>query len=286
MKEYSGMLDQAIQFAIKSLNITDVKANLENTTFINLVLDKLAVNFGKEILGLVPGYVSTEIDARLSFDTQGSIARARGIIKLYEEEGISKDRILVKLVGTWEGIEAAKVLEKEGIKTNVTLVFSLPQAVKCGEDGIYLISPFVGRINDFYSKKLNKTYTPEEEPGVHAVKDIYNYLKHYDYKTVVMAASLRSAESCLEISGVDRITMPPACYESLGNLSKPAETRLSSELAKKMNIEKISVEEKSFRWLLNDSDVGTDKLSDGIRLFSNDARKLEKIVRDRISSTC
>jgi transaldolase len=189
---------------------------------------------------------------------------------------------LVKLAATWEGIKAAEKLEKEGIHCNLTLVFTLAQAIACADSGITLISPFVGRINDGYSTKYGKTYPPNEEPGVLLVKEIFNYYRKFDHKTIIMAASLRTAESTLELSGVDRITMPPNIIEKLRTLNQHVELKLNSEVSTQMEIKRIEMNEKTFRWMVNEDEIGNEKLADGIRIFARDAIKLEKIIRDRL----
>lgn len=203
---------------------------------------------------------------------------------MYEEEGIPKERILIKIAATWEGIKAAEILEKEGIHCNLTLIFSLAQSIACAEANIFLISPFVGRVNDGYTSKTGKTYLPHEEPGVLLVKEIFNYFSKFDYKTIIMAASLRTPESTLELTGCDRITMPPTIIEKLQNLNLPVEKKLIVEEAKKLDLKKINVDEKTFRWMLNEEEVGNEKLADGIRVFARDAVKLEKIIKERLAN--
>lgn len=231
---------------------------------------------------IVKGYVSTEIDAKSSFDTNASIEKARKIIEMYKEIGIEKDRILIKIAATWEGIKAAEVLEKEGIKCNLTLIFSLTQAIACAEAGVYLISPFVGRVNDYWSKKLNKEYKADEEPGVYLVKEIYNYYKYHKYSTILMAASLRTYQSVLEISGCDRITIPPNIIEKLATVNDEVIKKLDEKNLKESK--KINIDEKLFRWMLNEDEMATDKLAEGIRVFAKDTIKLEELIKAKLSN--
>lgn len=250
------------------------------------VMDKLAVNIGIEITKIVPGYVSTEVDARLSFDKEGSIAKARRIIDLYKEAGVDKSRILIKLASTWEGIEAAKVLEKEdGITCNLTLLFSKAQAVACAEAGVTLISPFVGRIMDWYKKSEGVDgYKPQEDPGVISVASIFNYYKKYDYKTIVMGASFRNTEEILELAGCDRLTISPGLLEKLSTSTDSFEKKLDAEKSKSMDVEKIEMNEKIFRWMMNEDAMATEKLSEGIRNFTKDIVKLEEMIKSKMSS--
>jgi len=250
------------------------------------VMDKLAVNIGVEITKIVPGYVSTEVDARLSFDKAGSIAKARRIIDLYKEAGVDKSRILIKLASTWEGIEAAKVLEKEdGITCNLTLLFSEAQAVACAEAGVTLISPFVGRIMDWYKKSEGVDgYKPQEDPGVVSVTSIFNYYKKYDYKTIVMGASFRNTEEILELAGCDRLTISPGLLEKLSTSTDAFEKKLDAEKSKLMDIEKIEMSEKIFRWMMNEDAMATEKLAEGIRNFTKDIVKLEEMIKSKMST--
>ncbi len=268
--------------------ITDFKI-----LFIKLIIatfsptqDKLAVNIGIEITKIVPGYVSTEVDARLSFDKEGSIAKARRIIDLYKEAGVDKSRILIKLAATWEGIEAAKVLEKEdGITCNLTLLFSKAQAVACAEAGVTLISPFVGRIMDWYKKSEGVDgYKPQEDPGVISVTSIFNYYKKYDYKTIVMGASFRNTEEILELAGCDRLTISPGLLEKLSTSTDAFEKKLDAEKSKLMDIDKIEMNEKIFRWMMNEDAMATEKLAEGIRNFTKDIVKLEEMIKSKMSS--
>lgn len=249
-------------------------------------MDMLCVLFGCEILKIIPGRVSTEVDARLSFDREASVQKALKLVGLYEQFGIDKERILIKLASTWEGIQAAGILESEhGIHCNLTLLFSFCQAVACAEAGVTLISPFVGRILDwFVSNTDNKTYVPERDPGVISVTSIYNYYKKFDYKTVVMGASFRNVGEIKSLAGCDLLTISPKLLSDLEQSTDVIEHKLSIANAKKCNIEKISLNEAQFRWMLNEDQMATEKLSDGIRKFAVDARKLELLLTDVIKS--
>lgn len=242
------------------------------------VIDNLLVAFGLEILKLVPGRVSTETDARLSFDTRGTIDKGRALIALYEAAGIPRERILIKIASTWEGIQAAQVLEKEGIRCNMTLLFSLPQAVACADAQVQLISPFVGRIYDWYKKSTGQDYTGADDPGVQSVKRIYSYYRKFGYKTEVMGASFRNTSQIVELAGCDLLTISPELLQKLAESDAPVVRKLSTEQAQVADVQKLTLDEKSFRYLLNDDAMGTEKLAEGIRLFCADAVKLEKMV--------
>jgi transaldolase len=245
--------------------------------------DKIFVNFGLEILKVIPGRVSTEVDARLSFDIQGSIQKAKTLIALYEAAGIDRKRILIKLASTWEGAQAAQQLEKEGIHCNMTLMFSLGQAIACAEAKATLISPFVGRILDWYKKAEGKdSYSPAEDPGVKSVTQIFNYYKKMGYKTQIMGASFRNADEITELAGCDLLTIAPKFLEELRKAQGPVPKKLDAEAAKKMPIEKITVDEKTFRWMLCDNPMASDKLYEGIRNFAKDLVKLEKLIEKRL----
>jgi len=242
-------------------------------------VDWLFVLFGAEILKHIPGRVSTEVDARLSFDEQGSIAKARRFIGLYEELGISRERILIKLASSWEGIRAAQKLEREGIHCNMTLLFSFAQAVASAEAGVTLISPFVGRIYDFYKNQRKVDDIPiAEDPGVASVVRIYNYYKKHGYPTQVMGASFRKTEQILALAGCDLLTIAPDLLQKLSSSNAPVERKLSAQIASQLQIQKIHLDEKAFRWEHNQDAMATDKLAEGIRRFDADARKLEKLV--------
>jgi len=267
---YKHLIEEAVE--------SSKKANSSEERRI-LLMDQLFVNFGVEILKLIPGRVSTEVDARLSFDTEASIKKAHALIELYKQAGIEKERILIKLASTWEGAEAARVLEKEGIHCNMTLMFSMAQAIACAEAKATLISPFVGRIFDWYKKHDNVSgYVPAEDPGVQSVTQIYNYYKKFGYKTQVMGASFRNTDEILELAGCDLLTISPQLLEELSNADGKVERKLDSAKAKEMNLEKINVNEKAYRWLLNENQMATEKLSEGIRKFAEDGAKLAKYL--------
>lgn len=276
MPEYINLLESAITYA-KNKYPGDIEAATK------LALDKAAVNFGEEILKIIPGRVSTEVDARLSFDTEASIKKGRDLIQLYKEHGISKDRILIKLATTWEGIQAAKVLESEGIHCNMTLLFSMPQAIAAAEVGATLISPFVGRILDWYKKSTGKeSYPPHEDPGVLSVTQIYNYYKKFGYKTIVMGASFRNKDEITELAGCDFLTISPALLAKLQESTEKIEQKLFADKAEKLDIQKIHFDEKSFRFSLNEDAMATEKLAEGIRNFVKDLVKLEDYIRGKL----
>lgn len=246
-------------------------------------LDKIFVNFGLEILKIVPGRVSTEVDARLSFDVDGSIAKAKQIIALYESAKIPRERILIKLATTWEGIVAAQKLEKEGIHCNMTLLFSFSQAVACADAKVTIISPFVGRILDWYKKAENvKEYPPAEDPGVKSVTKIYQYYKKFDCKTQIMGASFRNKQEILELAGCDFLTISPQLLDELAKSNDMVTRKLNSEMAKQCPLQKMHLDEKAFRYQLNDDAMATEKLAEGIRNFAKDIVKLENMILDRI----
>src|SRR5437762_3016740 len=249
-------------------------------------MDGLFVQFGREILKHVAGRVSTEVDARLSFDGQASMARAKRLIGLYEKHGVSRERVLIKLASTWEGIRAAEKLEREGIHCNMTLLFSFAQAVACADAGVTLISPFVGRIYDWYRAARKVDDIPaDEDPGVASVTRIYAYYKKHGYKTQVMGASFRKTEQILALAGCDLLTIAPDLLDKLSKAPGPVERKLSVERAKAEKVEKIAMDEKTFRWMHNDDAMATDKLAEGIRRFDADARKLEKLIISLAAAT-
>ena len=239
----------------------------------------LLIAFGLEILKIVPGRVSTETSPKISFDAQALVDEARGFIAAYAKAGIGRERVLVKLATTWEGIEAARVLQKEGINCNMTLLFSMAQAIGAAEAGAKLISPFVGRILDWYKKSAGKDFAPADDPGVHSVREIYAYYKKFGYQTEVMGASFRSKGEVLELAGCDLLTISPEWLHELKASNDPVQRKLSPELAKDAKISKISLDEKAFRWMLNEDAMATEKLSEGIRNFASDARKLEDYIK-------
>ena len=243
------------------------------------IMRQTLVLFGREILQVVPGRVSTETSAKIAFDTDALIAEGRLFISMYAKMGIARERILIKLASTWEGIQAAKVLQKEGINCNMTLLFSLAQAVACAEAGAKLISPFVGRILDWYKKDTGKDYPPAEDPGVVSVREIYAYYKKFGYPTEVMGASFRSKPEVLELAGCDLLTISPELLGQLKSSHEPVSRKLSPELARQLSLSKITLDEKSFRWMLNESAMATEKLAEGIRVFAADARKLQALIK-------
>jgi len=247
-------------------------------------MDHLSVNFGREILDIVPGRVSTEVDAGLSFDTEGSVAKAHRLIGLYEQGGIDRQRILIKMASTWQGIRAAERLEREGIHCNLTLLFSFAQAVACAEAGVTLISPFVGRIYDWHKKDRGVSDIPaDEDPGVQSVTRIYNYYKKYGYKTQVMGASFRKVEVITLLAGCDLLTISPDLLEKLETTQGEVTRRLSPETARQTDEPKIHLDEKTFLWMHNQDQMAVEKLSDGIRKFYADARKLEKFAQSMVT---
>jgi len=242
-------------------------------------VDQVFVNFGCEILRHIPGRVSTEVDARLSFDTARSVEKARRFISLYEKAGIKRERVLIKLASTWEGIKAAEKLEREGIHCNMTLLFSFAQAAACADAGVTLISPFVGRIYDWYRQQRKVDDIPvEDDPGVASVVRIYNYYKKHGYKTQVMGASFRKTGQILALAGCDLLTVAPDLLDKLSKAEGQIPRKLSPEAARRSDIDKVALDEKSFRWQHNDDAMATDKLAEGIRRFDADARKLEKLI--------
>ena len=275
MPEYASLIEDALSYAKKG------KSKNEQLT---LALDKAFVNFGLEILKTVPGRVSTEVDARLSFDVEGSIEKAHTLIGLYEKAGIDRKRILIKLASTWEGVQAAKTLEKEGIHCNMTLMFSLPQAIACADIAhATLISPFVGRILDWYKKAENKEgYPSDEDPGVLSVKEIFNYYKKMDIKTQIMGASFRNKEEVLELAGCDLLTISPQLLKELEEAEGTAPRKLDASKAKGMDIKPLKIDEKTFRWMLCDNAMAVEKLMEGIRTFAKDIVKLEKHFAERL----
>ncbi len=247
---------------------------------VDALCDRLLVRFGREILSIVPGRVSTEVDARLSFDTEGTIDKARALIALYEAAGVPRERVLVKIASTWEGIRAAERLENEDIRCNLTLLFSFPQAVACADAGVTLISPFVGRILDWYRKRDGVDFAPEEDPGVLSVRRIYGYFKRFGYQTEVMGASFRSTGQVLALAGCDLLTISPELLEQLRASEAPVERKLDPDRARAQAVERERFDEKQFRFAVNEDAMASEKLAEGIRLFVADVRKLEAIVTE------
>jgi transaldolase len=242
------------------------------------IIDQLLVSFGRRILDIIPGRVSTETDARLSFDTEGTVAKGRELIALYEAAGVSRERVLIKIASTWEGIRAAETLEREGIRCNMTLLFSLPQAVACADAGAQLISPFVGRIYDWYKKQSGQEYAGADDPGVQSVKRIYNYYRKFGHDTEVMGASFRNTSQILELAGCDLLTISPELLQKLAQGEGAVERKLSNASAQQSDLQRMELDEKSFRFLLNEDAMATEKLAEGIRQFCADAVKLEGLI--------
>lgn len=271
--EYAPLIEEAVAWA--KAQSSDPAQQLEDAA------DKLAVNIGLEILKIVPGRISTEVDARLSFDTKGSIDKAHKLMRLYNEAGISNERILIKLASTWEGIQAARHLEQEGINCNLTLLFSFAQARACAEAGAYLISPFVGRILDWYKASTGKEYSAAEDPGVLSVSNIYDYYKRHGYQTVVMGASFRNTGEILELAGCDRLTIGPGLLEQLEQSDIQVERKLSFD--GEVESRPAPITEAQFRWEMNQDAMATDKLSEGIRNFAIDQEKLEVMLSEKLA---
>jgi transaldolase len=247
-------------------------------------LDHVAIAIGCEILKKIPGYVSTEVDARLSFDKDATIQQAKKLIKLYEEAGIDKSRVLLKIASTWEGIQAGKILESEGYKCNMTLIFNFWQALACAQAKVTLISPFVGRILDWYKAAEKKEFKPKDEPGVISVCKIFNYYKKYEYNTIVMGASFRNRGEIMELAGCDKLTISPQLLEELERVDTKLEQKLSSESSKAMDTPKErDLDEITFRWLMNEDSMATEKLAEGIRKFAKDTEECEKLIKEELS---
>ncbi len=273
---YQHLVDDALEFAVRSPG----GRAAHSVEF----MDKLFINFGCEILEIVPGRVSTEVDAGLSFDTEGTLAKARKLIGMYKQAGIGRERILIKIASTWEGIRAAEELEREGIHCNLTLLFSFAQAVACAEAGVTLISPFVGRIYDWYKKERGvKDIPADEDPGVASVTRIYDYFKKFDYKTQVMGASFRKVDQIVGLAGCDLLTISPDLLERMEKTEGAVPRRLSVEMARATNAQKTHLDEKTFRWMHNEDAMATEKLAEGIRKFYADARKLEQFAQARVT---
>lgn len=265
MPDYAWLVDQAVQDAGAGASL-------------GAVIDKVLVLFGREILQIVPGRVSTEVDARLSFDTAGTIAKAREIISFYEQAGVPRERVLIKVASTWEGIKAAEQLQREKISCNLTLLFSFAQAVACAEAKVQLISPFVGRILDWHKKSTGKDYTGADDPGVKSVTEIYTYYKKFGYATEVMGASFRNKGEILELAGCDLLTISPQLLGELQAGSGAVVRRLDPAAAKNANVRPVTFDEKSFRYALNEDAMATEKTAEGIRQFAADIVKLEQLL--------
>lgn len=275
MPQYASLIDDAVAWAAEQSS--DPAQQLTDAA------DKLAVSIGKEISATIPGRISTEVDARLSFDTEATIAKAERLVQLYADAGIDKSRILIKIASTWEGIKAAEVLEKQGVNCNLTLLFSFAQARACAEAGVFLISPFVGRILDWYKKSTGKdSYEASEDPGVVSVTSIYNFYKANGYNTIVMGASFRNTGEILELAGCDRLTISPNLLEELANTDGEVEAKLVDNGATEAPGERL--DESGFRWEMNEDAMATEKLAEGIRNFAADQDKLETMLKDKLSN--
>ena len=271
-ESYAALVDEVVATA-KAESVSDVDE----------LMDRLLVRFGIEILAIVPGRVSTEVDARLSFDVEGSLAKARKLIGMYESAGLSRERVLIKLATTWEGVEASRILEQEGIHCNMTLLFSLVQAVACAEAGSRLISPFVGRILDWHKAATGKDFHGADDPGVQSVTTIYNYYKKFGHPTQVMGASFRNSGEIRELVGCDLLTISPGLLEEMQNDYQEVSVKLTEEQAAASSIEKMEIDEKSFRFLLNEDAMATEKLAEGIRRFAADVCKLEDLLAKELA---
>ena len=266
----------------------EVLANSKSRKFnhlndqVDYIADQLAIAFGIELTKIVPGYVSTEVDSDLSFNTEATVEKAKQIINSYEQSGVPRNRILIKIAGTWEGIQAVKKLEAEGISCNCTLIFSLTQAVACAEAGAFLISPFVGRILDWFKANSSKDYDATNDPGVESVEKIYNYFKKYNYNTIVMAASFRNKEEIINLAGCDKLTISPSLLEELNKSEGDLDQKLSQNQSSQIVIDRINVNESSFRWHLNENQMASFKLAEGIRLFNKDLLKLKETIREQL----
>jgi transaldolase len=273
-QQYSHLVDEVLSDRKNS--------GLSGQAQIEDICDHLLVQFGCDILEIVPGRVSTETDARLSFDVEGSINKARRLIQLYQDRKIPRERVLIKIASTWEGLNAAEQLQREGIRCNLTLMFSLPQAIRAAEAKVQLISPFVGRIYDWYKKECKRDYTGPEDPGVQSVNEIYTYYKKFGYRTEIMGASFRNIGQIRELAGCDALTISPELMKELSESTEPLERKLDPEKAKSAKIEKLELDEKKFRWLLNENAMAYEKTGEGIRKFAADVVKLEKFVASKL----
>jgi transaldolase len=275
MPEYADLVDQTLRD----------HAHLGGQRRWEQLIDALLVRFGLEILKVVPGRVSTEVNATLSFDPRKTINKARYLIDLYAREGIPRERVLIKIASTWEGIQAAKILQAEGIRCNMTLLFSLPQAVACARAGAQLISPFVGRILDWHRTKTGREYTPAEDPGVQSVREIFSYYKKFGHPTEIMGASFRNKGEILELAGCDLLTISPALLGELQSATDPIVRKLSPDTAAQGPTRKLALNERTFRWRLNENAMATEKTAEGIRLFAADTLKLEQFLVARVAQT-
>ena len=274
-ENYSHFLDEVLTDRRKS--------GLSGAAQLEDIIDHLLVRFGSAMLEIVPGRVSTETDVRYSFDVEGAIKKARRLIALYKDQGIERDRVLIKIASTWEGLMAAEQLQKEGIKCNMTLLFSLPQAVRAAEAKVQLISPFVGRIYDWFKAANKRDYVGAEDPGVQSVKEIYTYYKHFGYETEVMGASFRNVGQILELAGCDLLTISPELMKQLSESYDAVQRKLTPADAKKAAVKPLTLDEKKFRYLLNEDAMATEKTAEGIRKFAADIAKLEQLVASKLN---
>jgi transaldolase len=280
---YAATQKENYSHFLEEILVNRRKSGLTGTAQREDIIDRLLVRFGTAMLEIVPGRVSTETDVRYSFDVDGSIKKARRLIELYEEQGIGRERVLIKIASTWEGIMAAERLQKEGIKCNMTLLFSLPQAVRAAEAKVQLISPFAGRIYDWFKAANKRDYTGAEDPGVQSVKEIYNYYKHFGYETEVMGASFRNVGQILELAGCDLLTISPDLMKELAGSREPVHRKLTPAAAKAAELMPLAINEKTFRYLLNEDAMATEKTAEGIRKFAADIAKLEKLVASKVN---
>ena len=273
--KYRYLIDQAV---------SDTKdSGLSGAALVEATIDRVLILFGNEILKIVPGRVSTEVDARLSFDCDATVEKARELIRIYEETGTDRSRVLIKIASTWEGIKAAEILQKENINCNLTLMFSLAQAVACAQADIKLVSPFVGRIYDWFKAKNNTEYTGADDPGVQSVTEIFHYYKKFGHETEVMGASFRNTSQIIELAGCDLLTISPKLLEQLQNDESSIEQKLDSAASQSMDIAKIDCDEKTFRWMMNEDAMATEKTAEGIRKFSVDIVKLEDLIKSALN---
>ena len=283
-----SLIFKAVQSNKYKKLVDEVISNSQSRKFsqtedqVNYIADQLTIAFGIELTKIVPGYVSTEVDSDLSFNTEATVEKAKQIINSYEQSGVPKNRILIKIAGTWEGIQAVKKLEAEGISCNCTLIFSLTQAIACAEAGAFLISPFVGRILDWFKSNTQKDYDSSNDPGVESVEKIFNYFKKFNYNTIVMAASFRNKDEIINLAGCDKLTISPTLLEELSQNDDEIKLKLSKENSSSLDIERINVNESSFRWHLNENQMASFKLAEGIRLFNKDLLKLKDLIRGQL----
>ncbi len=279
---YAATQKESYHHLLDAVLVDRKTSGLSGAAQIEDIVEHLLVKFGSEILKIVPGRVSTETDARYSFDVEGSIGKARKLIELYQEQGIDRERVLIKIASTWEGLLAAEQLQKEGIKCNMTLLFSLPQAVRAAEVKAQLISPFVGRIYDWFKAANKRDYAGAEDPGVQSVQEIYTYYKRFGHPTEVMGASFRNVGEIQELAGCDLLTISPELMGKLSESNEPLERKLDPARAKNAEVKRLELDEKKFRYLVNDDAMATEKTAEGIRKFAADIVKLEKVIAEKI----